>query len=142
MSADEDTDNRSRRSYDDILPVVMLKVEEKVAETRHLLRSEQVAATLSVINRLDKFAVDYATAQAQASREHEQVRADIAELKHCVEDLMPMKVTVGELQRVDIADKSHADALTHMRRTMWKVCGLVIAGIGVVNAVVVTVLAN
>lgn len=95
-----------RRVYDDIIPVVMLQVEERLRDTRHTLRQEVTVLATTV-----------ATGQMQASKEHEAVRTDIADLKRAVEKLVPVAQTVDELREQAVADKAHDDAIGSLLKT-------------------------
>lgn len=127
MSEPERT--HSRRAYDDVIPVVMLQVEEKLKETRHDLRNE-----------IALMATNIQTGQIKASQEHEAVRSDIAELKRCVNELVPLKLTVGELRDHDIADQARDVAIEGLKKTIRNGVLLLIAVVGAVNGLAALVL--
>jgi hypothetical protein len=98
--ADDAPDFPRRRDPDDtVLPVVMLKVEERLREDRHVFRNE-----------LASIAAKQEVAQAQASREHAEVRADIARLQNSVAPIPRLADKVAELDRHDIAGQASESA--------------------------------
>lgn len=104
---DDEVQGHNRRTYDDLIPVVMLQVEERLRETRHSLRQEMAVLAANV-----------ATGQVQASREHEAVRADIADLKRCVTELTPLSRTVKQLHEQALSDKAHDQAIRELKRVV------------------------
>lgn len=115
-----------RRDPDDtVIPVVMLMVEEKLKDMRHSFRQELAGVAATV-----------AAAQAQSSKEHEAVRTDIANLRHSLEELRPLRDTVAVLERQDIRDAAHDDTVAQMRKTIWLAAGLLVAVVGAVNGLV------
>lgn len=115
----------SRRAYDDVIPVVMLQVEEKLKQTRHDLRNE-----------IALMATNIQTGQIKASQEHEAVRSDIADLKRCVDELVPLKTTVGALRDHDIADQARDLAIDELKKTIRNGILLLVAVVGAVNGLV------
>jgi hypothetical protein len=124
MGIAEDDDFPRRRDPDDtILPVVMLKVEERLREDRHLFRNELAA-----------IAAKQEAAQAQASAEHAILRADVARLKLLVEPIPQLAAKVTELDRHDVADRSREEVRAESNRQLWLAAGVVITALGVMQA--------
>lgn len=119
---------RRRDPDDTVIPVVMLEVEKRLADTRHALRAE-----------IGLVAANVANGQAQASKEHAEVRADIRELRHDISDLAPvtenLRAQVTALHETGLVDAAHEETLMAMRRMLARGIGLVIAFIGAMTGV-------
>jgi seryl-tRNA synthetase len=126
--ADDEPFPKRRDPDDTVIPIVMLEVEKRLAETRHALRQEIAVVSAHV-----------ASAQAQASKEHTEVRADIRELRRDVTDLKPvtedLRAQVLALHETGLVDAAHDQTLADIRKTMWKVFGALVAFIGAMTAV-------
>lgn len=143
-----DESHRSRRTYDDILPVVMLKVEEKVAETRHLLRNEQVTATVSLTNEISALRAQVADGTLQSTREHAEVKACLEELRGTVAELkgtvdrQGSRLTVVE-RHDDIDDareKTRDDLIAKIDSARHWAIGTALSVLGVVVAATAVIL--
>lgn len=121
--ADEDLPRR-RDPDDTVLPVVMLKVEERLREDRHTFRNE-----LATIGAKQE------AAQAQASAEHAVLRADVAKLQHCVEPIPKLTQTVERLDEAGVFQKGHDAGLADVTKAIRWGIGILVAFIGAMTGV-------
>jgi hypothetical protein len=132
-----------RRDSDHIDPVIEMRIQKVVADTRHRL-----------INEITTLAAAQAAAKLQATVEHGEVRSDIqamhtevGALRRDLEQVLPLRESVEALHRRDEIEDARAqtsreilDELQKQRaqfRTfMVGASGVVIAACGVVVAIV------
>jgi hypothetical protein len=97
-----DEPNAGRRSYDrEIDPIIETYVEKRLTTTRHDLRGEFTVAMQAIEKTLLDIRREQAEARVTATREHAEVRADIADLRHCVAPLPDLLASVDVLEQHD-----------------------------------------
>ena len=107
------TDPPRRRTSDKVEPEVLLAIEERAAENRHVLRGEMAEALLRLEGAIGAVRQDVQvgnlqsvteTAKTQSTleelkREFAGVRHDVDELQHEVETLKAKSLATAELER-------------------------------------------
>lgn len=91
-----------RRAYDrDIDPMIEVVLDQRIAETRHMLRNEFTAALVDMASKLTQVANAVAEGNLQSTREHAENKACIEELRRDVAQLKPLFGRVNRLERHD-----------------------------------------
>lgn len=116
------SDDQPMRRVEDRESAIMLAVEKRLGDNRHLLRAEFGAAIL----RLEAAQVK---AQAQATKEHAEVRADVADLKHHIEPIPKLAARVEEIEGAEAYEEGRLEGLAAFRRTIKWAVGILIAAI-------------
>lgn len=126
-----------RRAYDhDLDPVVETYVQKELTRTRHGLRGEFTIAMQAIETRLIEIQKQQVESSLTATREHADVRADIAELRHCIEPIPALVEKVDELDEHDTIDTTRQQDRDQLRVALRWWAMAVIAAIGTATGLI------
>jgi hypothetical protein len=123
----------ARREYDDLMPLVELRIAEASRDTRHSLRSELATLSALVASGQAMASKEHAEAQLQAARDRSDHQAAIIKLTNQIQPLLDLPDRVEKLERND-------DVATALHKTLWKMGGFFVAVVGAFSALLIFVL--
>lgn len=116
---DEPTTGAGRRAYDrNIDPMVEVVIDQRIADSRHFLRSEFTAALISLTNKITELAGTVAAGNLQSTREHAENKACIEELRRDIAELKPLGARVTALERHDDVDTARDEEREKLQATL------------------------
>lgn len=114
------------RRATDVDPSVQVWVEERLGETRHLLRNEAAEANMALSIQIVKLTEAVTSSALQSTKEHAVVESRLTQLS---EDVRPLIGKVADLEKHDAAGDANRLLIRWMVGTAVALAGVVVAAV-------------